>query len=54
MIMRLVTRKIATYQEIMTYWDLYEVLETNEWLDMQDDAEWLAGEEMRRKMKGTG
>lgn len=49
--MRLVTRKVARYEEIMRFWDINEVIEANEWLDIQDDAEWLAGEEVRQKVK---
>lgn len=52
--MRLVIRKIARYEEIMTFWDLNEVIEANELLDMQDDAEWLASEEIRRQVKKAG
>jgi len=44
-----VTRKIATYSEIMQFWDMYEVLEANEHLDIQDDAEWLAHKDAERK-----
>ena len=26
----------------MEYWDINEVMTANEWLDIQDDQEWLA------------
>ena len=38
----------------MRFWNLNEVLDANEWLDIQDDAEWLANEEIRRKVKKAG
>lgn len=40
---------VATYEEIRRYWDLHEVLEANEWLDVKEDAEWRAMEEARPK-----
>ena len=49
MLMRLVTRDVAGYKELRTYWDINEVVRANEHLDMQDDAEWLASEDARRK-----
>jgi hypothetical protein len=48
---RLVTRHIATYEEIRRYWDLNEVMRANELLDVQDDAEWMAHEDARAKSK---
>jgi hypothetical protein len=42
MIWRLVTRKVATLQEVRTFWDIIDVLTANEALDLQDDADWLA------------
>lgn len=47
--MRLVQRGVASYQELRTFWDINEVMRANELLDIQDDAEWLAAEEMRQK-----
>jgi hypothetical protein len=29
-------------------------MRANEWLDMLDDAEWLAAEESRRKVEAAG
>jgi len=52
--MRLVTRRVARYDEIMRYWDLDEVMEANEMLDIEDDAEWLSAEEARAKVKSAG
>ena len=49
--MRLVTRQVARYDEIRQFWDLNEVMRANEHLDIQDDAEWLQAEEVRRKAK---
>lgn len=40
-------QKVATYEEINKHWDLYEVIEANEWLDVKEDAEWRAVEEAR-------
>ena len=40
--MRLVTKQVATLQEIQTFWDLHDVVRATEWLDMMDDAEYLA------------
>ena len=36
-------RDIAGYSEIMQHWDINEVMTANEWLDIRDDQEWLAG-----------
>lgn len=52
--MRLVTRKIARYDELMSFWDINEVMEANELLDIQDDAEWLASENINRRIKKAG
>jgi hypothetical protein len=52
--MRLVTRRVATYEEIMQYWNLNEVMEANEHLDIQDDAEWLAHKEAEAQMNKAG
>lgn len=49
--MRLVQRKIASYQEVRTFWDINDVMRANEHLDIQDDAEWLASEEARAKAR---
>ncbi len=50
-LMRLVLRNVARYDELRRFWDINEVLRANEHLDIQDDIEWLQSEEMRRKMK---
>ncbi len=34
--------QVARYEEIRRYWDLCEVAEANELLDIKEDAEWLA------------
>jgi hypothetical protein len=47
--MRLVTKKIATLQEIATHWDLYDVIRATEWLDMMEDAEYLAVKKAQEK-----
>jgi hypothetical protein len=39
---RLVLRRVATWEEITRYWDLDEVMRANEFLDLQDDAEYQA------------
>jgi hypothetical protein len=44
-------REKATYQEIVRFWDLKDVLEANEWLDYLDDAEYFTAEQMRAEMK---
>ena len=49
--MRIVRRGVASYQEVRTFWDINEVIRANELLDIHDDAEWLAAEEMRQKTK---
>lgn len=40
--------KIATYREIMEFWDLNEVLLANELLDIQEDIEWYEVEHQKR------
>lgn len=50
--MRLVIRKIASYEEIRRFWDICDVLRANEWLDIMDDAEWLAAKAAEQKAKG--
>lgn len=49
--MRLVDEKIATYQEICQYWDINEVMEWHEILDMRADAEWRMHKDHEREMK---
>lgn len=49
--MRLVVRQVAFLQEIRTYWDICDVLRANEWLDIMDDAEWLAAQAAEQKAK---
>jgi len=44
-----VTRQIATWEELRRFWDLGEVLDANEVLDIQDDADWLATKPRGRK-----
>lgn len=53
-IMRLVSRQIAGYKEIRTFWDLNEVMRANELLDIQDDIAWLDSQEMMRKTRKPG
>lgn len=38
----------------MRYWDLDEVLDANEMLDIEDDAEWMMAEDAKSKMKLSG
>lgn len=49
--MRLVMADRATWRELRTFWDINEVWEANELLNIQADAEWLAEREMRNKPK---
>jgi hypothetical protein len=35
----------------MRYWDINDVMRANEWLDIQDDQEWLSNEEMKAQSK---
>ena len=49
--MRLVVRRVASYEEVRRYWDICDVLRANEWLDIMDDAEWDAAREAQRKAK---
>lgn len=37
--MSLAVRQIATYQEVMTYWDIDELYAMHEILDIMDDLE---------------
>ena len=46
--MRLAMRGVAEYDRIRRFWDIDEVLEANERLDMQDDVDWWAAEDARR------
>ena len=41
MVMRVADSGIASYQEVCTFWDLDEVLEWHEILDMRADQEWM-------------
>jgi hypothetical protein len=50
--MRLVVRKVASYEEIRRFWDICDVLRANEWLDIMDDSEWLAMKAAEQKAKG--
>lgn len=36
----------------MEYWDINEVMTANEWLDIQDDQEWLADLQAKSDAKG--
>lgn len=49
--MSLVLRKVTTYQEVRTYWDLDEVYAMHEILDIRDDLEAQELESIRRKAK---
>jgi hypothetical protein len=49
--MRLVARGVGQYEEIRKFWDINEVMEANELLDIQDDVDWWSHEEARRKNK---
>ena len=52
-IWRLVMRKVATLEEIRRYWCLRDVIRANEFLDVQDDSEWLAHDDARRRAQET-
>lgn len=43
----------VSYREIRQFWDINEVAKAGEWLDMQDDSEWLAAEESQIKAQGA-
>jgi hypothetical protein len=49
--MSLALRQIATYQEVMTYWDIDEVYAMHEILDIQADLE---AEELAKMKAKTG
>lgn len=49
MIWRLVLRRVASFEEIQRYWSLGELLDANEALDVQDDADWLASKPKGRR-----
>ena len=49
--MRLVTRKVATLQEIETHYDIVDVYDVNEALDLADEAERLQAKEQEKAMK---
>lgn len=51
---RLVNRNVASYSDIMSFWDLNEVMTANEWLDIQDDQEWLNHQQQKAKMRHKG
>jgi hypothetical protein len=38
----------------MRYWDINEVMTANEWLDIQDDREWLHSMEEKAKAEAAG
>ena len=38
----------------MEYWDINEVMTANEWLDIQDDQEWLADLQAKADAKRGG
>lgn len=40
---------IATFEEIRRYWDICDVEEVTQLIDIQKDAEWLEGERIRRE-----
>lgn len=43
--------RVATYEEIRRYWDISEVEECSQWLDIRRDAEWLESERIRKQIK---
>ena len=43
------TRQIASWEELRRTWDLEEVFDANEVLDIQDDADWLASKPKGRR-----
>lgn len=47
-------QKVATYQEIRRYWDINEVVQANEWLDIREDMEWMASEELKARTRTRG
>ena len=49
--MRLVLRGVAGYGEIRQFWDIVEVIEANELLDIQDDVDWHASDKMQKEAK---
>lgn len=42
--MRLVIRQVASLQEIDTHFDIVDLWDANEALDIQDEAEWRAAQ----------
>lgn len=49
--MNLAVRKVATYQEIRSFWDIDEVMAMHEILDIIDDLEAAEYEKIRSKRK---
>lgn len=52
LVWRLVLEHVATLREIETYYDLLDVLDANEALDIKEEAERRATEAMTRSAKG--
>lgn len=46
-----VVHQIASLSEIMTFWDINEVMRANEILDIQEDVEWLSDERAKAQAK---
>ena len=38
---RLVNHGLASYSDVMRFWDINEVMTANEWLDIKEDQEYL-------------
>lgn len=54
LIWRLVIERVATLTELERYYDLVDVLDANEALDLREEAERRANEPLERAMKGRG
>lgn len=54
LIWRLVIERVATLTELEKYYDLVDVLDANEALDLREEAERRANEPLERAMKGRG
>jgi len=52
-IWRIVKSKIATLEEIRSFWDINDVAACNEILDAKEDAEYLAHEAAKLKIPPT-
>lgn len=52
--MSLAVRQIATYQEVMTYWDIDELYAMHEILDIMDDMEAEQVEQAKAQQRVQG